>query len=161
MSVCGELCNINRTIQTPSANFGYFGATTANIDCNSLFESTILDDPGQFKSAPRMKDIPAEFIDNFLMNGRAELQDWWIQDMFLGKKAKMSTWSKDMIKSWKGMALQNDFTKFGNYQLIDRSTLFEVLRDVSKVQNQSVLVIGSESPWIEALQVQNHLSDTC
>lgn len=150
MNVCGELCNINRTIHTPNPNFGYFGATTANIDCNSLFQSTILDEPGQFKSAPRMEDIPAEFIDDFRMNGRAELQDWWIQDIALGK-AKVSTWSEDMIETWKAMALQNDFTKFGNYQLIDRSTLFGVLRDVSKVQNQSVLVIGSESPWIEAL----------
>jgi len=153
LDVCGDLCDLSRPIHTPNPDFGYFGETTSRINCPALFASTILDDPGNFTIPPKWSNVDAseEFIDDFRMGGRASVQEWWIQDMFLGKKAKVPHWKKETIDEWKEMTLRRDFTKFGNYQLIDRSTLYDVLVNVSRIQNQSVLVIGSESPWIEAI----------
>ncbi|GFH62181.1 hypothetical protein CTEN210_18657 [Chaetoceros tenuissimus] len=153
LEVCGELCDLNRPIMTPEPNYGYFGETTANIDCKALFESTLLDEPSNLRHPPKLQDIPREFLNDYSMNGKVDIQDWWIEDMFLGKKAKISVWSKELIDVYASKALNGDFEGWGNYMPLDRITLFHVLQNVTQVRNQSVLVIGSESPWIEAMLV--------
>lgn len=144
LKICGELCNLNRPIRTPEPNYGYFGETTANIDCKALFESTILDEPSNLRHPPKLQSISREFLNDYTMNGKVDIQEWWIEDMFLGKKAKVSVWSEELINGYASKALKGDFKGWGNYMQRDR---------ITQVKNQSVLVIGSESPWIEAMLV--------
>ena len=157
LKICGELCNLNRPIRTPEPNYGYFGETTANIDCKALFESTILDEPSNLRHPPKLQSISREFLNDYTMNGKVDIQEWWIEDMFLGKKAKVSVWSEELIDGYASKALKGDFKGWGNYMQRDRITLFHVLQNVTQVKNQSVLVIGSESPWIEAMLVASEL----
>jgi hypothetical protein len=147
LSSCGDLCDMTRPIYEPTPYFGYFGQTTANIDCDALFETTLLEEPGD-PIPPRTS--PPEFKNDCTMNGRATVEDWYIKDVYLGTKAKQSVWTREEIDRWKNLALEGSFDTFGNYEVIDRSTLFDALRNVAKIQNQSVLVLGSEKPWVEA-----------
>ncbi|GFH50495.1 hypothetical protein CTEN210_06971 [Chaetoceros tenuissimus] len=153
LKVCGELCNLNRPIKTPEPNYGYFGETTANINCKALFESPLLDEPSNLRHPPKLQSIPRQFLNYYSMNGKVDIQEWYIEDMFLGKKAKVSVWSEKLINDYASKALRGDFEGWGNYMPLDRITLFHVLQHVTQVRNQSVLVIGSESPWIEAMLV--------
>jgi hypothetical protein len=66
----------------------------------------------------------------------ATVEDWYIKDIYLGTKAKQSVWTREEIDRWKNLALEGSFDTFGNYKVIDRSTLFDALRNVAKIQNQ-------------------------
>ena len=74
LKICGELCNLNRPIRTPEPNYGYFGETTANIDCKALFESTILDEPSNLRHPPKLQSISREFLNDYTMNGKVDIQ---------------------------------------------------------------------------------------
>lgn len=155
LSVCGpELCDTNRpVVRLPKKyDFGYFGLTTSRVNCQALFESTLLDEPGNFPDgkSPPINAIPPELMPDFQMNGRVQISPWYINEIYLGSEALNPTWEKEQIEDWKQRALNGQFN-FGNYQEIDQSTLFDALKNVARVQGQSVLVIGSESPWVEAL----------
>ena len=147
LAACGDLCNLQRPVRIPDPYFGYFGETTANVDCRALFQTPLLDEPNA--SVPR--HVPLEYRNDYEMQGRATIESWYIQDVYLGPAAKQTVWTEEQIETWKQQALQGNFDGFGNYQLIDRQTLFDVLKNVVNITNQSVLVLGSETPWVEAL----------
>jgi hypothetical protein len=147
--VCGELCDTNRPSR-PSP-WGYIDAVTAEVNCLGLFETDLLDQPDA--SAPRT--LPPNMVDDFTMNGRVSVEPWYIKDIYLGKKAKtgsiqQSVWKKQDIDEWILKARNKDFETWGNYYTIDRSTLLEALQFANLTQ-KTVLVLGSESPWVEAL----------
>jgi hypothetical protein len=146
LDVCGALCQTNRPV-APS-DFGYFGRTTAAVDCPALFRSTLLDEAG---AVPPPRDIPQAWRNDYRMDGRVVVESWYIRDVYLGKQAKQTVWTQQQIDEWKVAAMDGDFSSFGNYQVIDRSTLLDALQNVAKIQNQTVLVVGSEKPWVEAL----------
>lgn len=145
LNVCGELCNLNQWKWTPEPNYGYFGENSANIDCKALFKSTLLDEPSNLCHFTKLQDIPAECLDDYSMNGKVDIQEWWIEDTFLGKQAKISVKSKEEYVS---KALKEDFEGRGDYMQLYPITLFHVLQNVRQVRNISVVVIRSESPWI-------------
>jgi hypothetical protein len=148
LEACGELCDYQtRPVTIPVPDFGYFGETTAHIDCPSLFATDRLDEPDM--SVPHQ--IPEYFRNDYSMQGKAQIEQWYIRDVYLGKKAKQTVWKYKQIEKWKQFAWDGKFEKFGNYQVIDRETLYDVLKRVARVEGMSVLILGSETPWVEAL----------
>lgn len=140
---CGDLCDTSRPTKPSPA--GYFEELTTNVDCKRLFETPLLDTPAE----KVVRAIPDDMLNEFTMNGRVPVERWFLKDGYLGKKAKESVWTYRIIEDWKARALNGTFD-FGNYYEIDRSTLMEALQ-VAILVNKTVLVLGSETPWVEAL----------
>jgi hypothetical protein len=158
LALCGPLCNTTRPMITQNSlghdipNFGYFGLTTAPIDCPALFASTLLDEAGNFPLGKSPRQPPVEYLADYTMQGRAVLEDWYIREnLYFGQQAKQAIWHRTLVEEWKHAALQGKFDTFGNYQVLDRRTLYDALQRIAQIRNQSVLVLGSETPWVEAL----------
>lgn len=141
-SKCGELCDSNRVITEKDNGFGQ---TRAQVDCKWLMSEDLIDASDQ--GAPY--DIPSEFMEDYTMNGRVKFvrRGKHYKQIYLGKKRP--TWNKEMVEAWKAQALTGDFG-FGSYGGADTKAVFQGLQ-VTGIKNMSVLVVGSEVPWVESL----------
>ena len=143
-SKCGELCNSRRVI---TAKENGFGQTRAQVDCKWLMSEDLID--ASDLGAPY--DIPLEFMDDYTMDGRVTFVRYrkHLKQIYLGKDAKTPMWDKEMVEALKTKALTGDFG-FGNYRVQDTESVFRGLQ-ATGIKNMSVLVVGSETPWVESL----------
>jgi Caenorhabditis protein of unknown function, DUF268 len=100
-----------------------FGQTRAQVDCKWLLSEDLIDASDQ--GAPYR--VPSEFMEDYTMN----------------------VWNKEMVEAWKRKALAGKYG-FGTYTAADTKSVFQVLQ-ATGIKNMSVLVVGSEKPWVEAL----------
>ena len=71
-----------------------------------------------------------------------------IDELYLGKTARDSVWTHELVESMKTQAL--DGTLPGNYGVGESVALFAAVRK-ARIFGKHVLVIGSENPWVEAI----------
>ena len=156
-ALCGELCDTSRTGKKGL----FFDEISSHVTCSNLFDD-IMDASREQLSAPIY--LPAEFIDDFSMNGRvllkrhsllegAPLSEPHVFDqVYLGKDAGMNVWTHDNIEMMKHEAAIG--TLQGVYGQETTATLFTSVRKAN-VRGKHVLVIGSETPWVEAICLAN------
>ena len=139
---CGELCNTSRDgISGP-----YFNHVKATIQCEKLFRNEDFDRGHGEAHAP--KEIPQELLQEFTMNGRLKIQKWYFDTKYLGGKARSPIWSKDDVERQIDLARKGQLP--GAYGTSETNALRDGLKHAPHVKNGRILVIGSESPWVEA-----------
>jgi hypothetical protein len=149
---CGEICNT--TMVGKKAMF--FEEMSKDVNCTALWENNALDLTRPIGPPP---DVPAELTYLFNYNGRvpivygiAETQHFvpgaLFNEQYLGGKAAMSEWRQDVIEQ---MSQQCGAGRLvGNYGIVATTALYEGLKMIPDIKGGRVLVLGSETPWVEA-----------
>lgn len=142
---CSEICD--HTITGQPTKFWPF--IKKKVNCNELWANTAIDDSRKLGStAPEM---PIEMRGAFLYDEAVKFIPWsggTLNQQYLGGDAMVSFWSRELIDGMKKQCA--DGTLRGNYGLGDTSQLLAALKYADRVKGGDILVIGSESPWVEA-----------
>jgi hypothetical protein len=140
---CGEICDHSKVGQ-PSLFFNYI---QKNVDCKALWNNEAIDEAMVEDTPPT--ELPAEMIGAFTYDGLVPLQygDNVRNDRYLGKTALQYVWRRDFIDDLS--ALCRDDKLEGSYGLSETMFLKMGLAQMN-LPGSNVLVIGSESPWVEA-----------
>ena len=139
---CGELCDTTRDgIGGP-----FFNHTRANIQCDRLFSNEDIDKGHGEAHAPN--NIPEELWEEFTMNGRIQVREYYMDQTYLGGKARKPIWTKEDIE--KLIVLAKTGQLVANYGIRQTNSLRDGLSHAPNIVNGRVLVIGSENPWVEA-----------
>ena len=139
---CGELCDTSRD----GIVGAYFNQIHANIQCTSLFRNKDIDRGHGEAHAPEY--IPDELWEDFTMNGRVKVKDFYLNQAYLGGKAMKSIWTIEDVENKIDLAKRGELS--GNYGKSETNALRDGLRHAPLIPNGRILVIGSENPWVEA-----------
>jgi len=147
-SVCGELCSINSVGKFYSKAQRFEGSNiptfTADINCNQVM---------QFKDIDAVdftfpQEIPEEILNYYTLNDTIPVIKFnrFFKD---ANDTHQDIWTKKDIDE-KINLVKNDMLKgtYGNKAIIKE--LKELFQE-SNMEGKKILVIGSETPWIEAL----------
>jgi len=144
---CGVLCEINdmaafdKHVVAREPN-----RLEAPVDCNSLFDADEIDAGDITLPFPP----PKELMPFYTMNGAIEFQEWnRFNNIYLGGEAKANVWSESEIEDLI-IAIEKG-TAEGTYGDNFTKSIRDYVRDHFDVKGQSVLVIGSERPWLESI----------
>eukprot|EP00808_Paulinella_micropora_P004912 g72237.t1 len=140
---CGELCHTNR----PGTEGKFFNEIfLEDMRCEAIFSNAYVDDPRRFVG-PALRRIPGPLWDNFTMQGRVEVSSWYFDLKYLGAKAKVNVWGKDLIEKQISQAKERRLK--GTYNYEETNSLMNGLA-LANLSQARVLVVGSEEPWVEA-----------
>ena len=150
LRVCGALCDTTReTVEGPfmtGTDAGlHFRVSRADVPCRGLYSTKEVDTGRETASAP--KKIPKELTEYFTMNGKVQLVEQYHDQKYLGEKERVLRWDEDMVERL--MKEAKNGTLRGNYGVAKTVRLFDSLKNLD-LPGKRVLVIGSESPWVEA-----------
>eukprot|EP00961_Rhodomonas_salina_P214994 2903755-Rhodomonas_salina.1 len=147
-SSCGQLCNT--TIQGHPGQ--YFETVRKEVACTALWSSEDVDSERSHLE-PASPVIPREMKDDFLYQGRVPVVygnfwawperggDFWVQQ-----------WRREQITQWARLCGAGMLK--GAYSLGETQQVFRGLGMMPTIPGGHVLVIGSESPWLEACVLQ-------
>ncbi len=146
---CGTLCQLNTqdairgfTEHNPKGTLPL--VRVPDVDCVALFELEDVD-----VGASVARKIPVELYDYFTIGGSYEREETGLRhDVYLGGNAATSVWTKEGVESdiyllSKG-ELPGTYGKMHTNSVRDKLVAFNLT-------NKSVLVIGSQKPWLEAI----------
>ena len=139
---CGELCDTSRN----GIGGAYFNQMIANIQCDRLFSNEDIDRGHGETHAPKV--IPEELLKEFTMNSRLQITEYYFNQTYLGGKARKPIWTKEDVENQIALAKKGELS--GNYGISETNALRDGLKHAPNIANGRVLVIGSESPWVEA-----------
>jgi len=139
---CGDICRYDIEGK-PSLMFDYI---EKKVDCPALMSNAAID-TGRPMSVPVYKDIPSAMVDAFLYGGKVKLDHTVYDQRYSGQGAAMPVWTEEEVNSQKEKCLTGDLT--GSYTPEVVATLLSAIKKAD-VTNASVLVLGSERPWVEA-----------
>lgn len=145
---CGNLCSINdvTTLQQFSTNDSS-SIIIPDVDCHKILSLEDIDAGDQtFPSFP-----PDELIPFYTLSGSIPLKKFKIfKQVYLGKEASQNIWTKDDVDTQIQEAILGK--QSGTYGPNIAKYVREGLKPVQqKIINASILVIGSERPWVEAI----------
>lgn len=140
--ICGELCNTTR-----NGTYGhFFNHINSTVNCKALFKTDYFDQSHGSLHAPQT--IPDELLSDFTMGYKMPVQYTYYDEPYLGKNAKTNLWTKDLIDKWVSLARRGILT--GNYGVEETNALRDGLKNAPGLLNGRILVIGSETPWVES-----------
>jgi hypothetical protein len=139
---CGELCDTKRT-GSPGI---YFDHMQASINCNALFNNSFIDSSHKLVHAP--KHIPNELWNYYTMDNRLKVYKYYFDDIYLRKIDGVPVWSVELIDNLILEAKRGNLS--GNYGISETNALRHGLQYTPGIQHGRVLIIGSETPWVEA-----------
>ena len=162
---CGEVCDTSdKWFKQPSR---YFDMIKKDFECDFLFESDLevpridseqydvhipkYGDRG-YKSPLRAFEIPPEILELYTYDQRVPVSTNHMDDTkWTADKGKENIWSKELIETT--MKLFNDGELFGGYGTKIVKNMANIINDhmIDQVKDGHVLVIGSQSPWIEGM----------
>jgi len=143
---CGEVCD--QTIEGKPGK--YFDEITKDIDCPALFSNPDMDIPSQFKDPPIK--IPKWLLDDYSYHGKVEINNGeYYYDNTVSKNHHNFT--KVVIDICNDQMDRDVFE--GPYGKYDADKINRFIKDYMNVKDQHVLVIGSETPWIEVMALRN------
>ncbi len=132
-----------------------------NVNCNAIMESADIDaSDGTFPST-----IPSELLPYFTVGGLIPFETFRIfRQHYQGKNAKTTQWTEEDIETQKASAMKEIPELEGSYNVEASRLLREKLRQLdlgdttttttnnnTNNKKKRVLVIGSETPWVEAI----------
>jgi len=146
VSLCGELCDLTKPINPPKEG-GFMGTVKAQVNCDSLFSSDILDRPSN-QPPKKWGNITEEYQKLYNHNGQVKIGHYFLDNAGDGGARKEATvFSRQLIEEymarWKA-GHPKDTYRHGS-ALID-----EAAQEVN-IEGKNVLVIGSQNPWVEAV----------
>lgn len=105
----------------------------------------------KFTDSP-YKEIPEQLKNNYSLNGMIPIKEWWIN----GSKKETVKWNDEMINEYKERYTVDKIfnnaegkSPYGNGSC--RCLLESFLK--YNITNKNVAVVGSETPWIEAMLI--------
>ena len=144
-------------------NYANLKLKNKNIDCPLLFSSQVHDLPApSFMKSP-LKYIPGLMKADYTYNDRIKVHPWYISENFptyqksIGKENYNSyrndQWSKKKVDENINAVLRSDWEgSEGAYGVEETETVFKMINSFKdKVKDKRVLVVGSETPWVEAI----------
>lgn len=150
---CGTLCQLNTRSDmktyTEANSMGTLPLVRVpDVDCATLLGMEDID-AGMDGNISEAKLFPDELNDFYTIGGSCPLRNKWLRsDVYLGKEGFTSVWTKEDIES--DMAQLAKGTLRGTYGNINTNRLRDKLLAFN-LTNKSVLVIGSERPWVEVI----------
>ena len=150
---CGTLCQLNSREAVEAYTQANHKGTVplvrvTDVPCATLLRMEDID-AGMDGDISVAKAFPDELHDFYTVGGSHELLDDWLRsDVYLGGEALTSIWTKERIES--DIAQLAAGVLHGTYG----STGTNYVRDLLvgfNLTNKSVLVIGSEKPWVEEI----------
>lgn len=139
---CGEICETSKD-GTPSKFFNFI---EKKVDCHALMSNEAIDAAMVEDEPPQ--SIPTELLPAFTYDGRVQVKfDRIYNQRYLAKTALTSRWDQALINEWQEQCRQR--TLKGSYGLQGTIEVLAAMQYVN-VTGATVLVIGSEHPWIEA-----------
>ena len=140
---CEEICD-NSITGTPSL---FFDQVKKKIDCHGLWMNEAIDQAMIEPYPPPW--IPEEMVGAFTYGGRVQIRPWGsvLNDRYLEKTAMQHVWTRDTIDDWTMKCHNGELD--GNYGVSEVRQLKLGLGQMN-LSGASVLVIGSEIPWVEA-----------
>ena len=151
---CGEICNT--TIKPISAG-KYYDVIRKSFDCIDLFENPFIDNRAAESIAGRSRplayqDLPKRIRDLYSYQGRVTVRDFYFNDA--EQPSDQTVWTVNLINKYRMMARNG--RPYSTYGSKDGLNVFRHLRDhmLDEVRGGNVLVIGSQTPWIEAMLIE-------
>ena len=138
---CGELCDL-RHDAAPGAE------RRAAVNCTALFTEPALDAAREHARAPRK--MPKSLLREYTMDGRVSFRHG-ANGRHVDESASSSqprTWSRARLEQM--IQLAREGTPFGHYESGTAAQVAHALH-TANVSGGSVLVIGSLTPWVEAI----------
>lgn len=103
-------------------------------------------------AAPR--HIPEDMKNAFTLNGQIPVYDWYINDVV---SVTPVTWSNEYVQSFIDRFtvenVENEKTSGESYYGASKFHLHAFQKYIDSIKNKKVAVIGSQSPWIEAILI--------
>jgi len=143
--LCGELCDYTRKV-TPGK---ILGTVSAKVNCDSVFAADMLSfnsgakPPTWNENSQTYKDIVSHW-------GKVAIKGYYLDNRALSfGREEVKTFSKahmeSLISSWKSRKLQCPYPRV--CQMTDEAA------EVVGVEGKTILVIGSQSPWLESILI--------
>jgi Caenorhabditis protein of unknown function, DUF268 len=150
---CGKLCRLNtqealEAYTEPNPKGTLPLVRVPDISCAALLEMEDID-AGMDGNISVAKAFPTELLDFYSVGGSYALVDDWLRsDVYLGGEALTSVWTKESIASDLDELVEG--VLFGTYGSPSTNYVRDMLVGFN-LTNKSVLVIGSEKPWVEVI----------
>lgn len=158
---CGELCAIrnqedlenNQKRTSTSVVYSFPPLQPTQVNCQALFATDDIDVADRSVPFP----IPDELVPYFSLQGIVEITRYRhapLRNIYLGKTAKVNTWPEAYVNEWVDQAKTGNLT--GNYSVRFARMIHSKLKGGGSegrnvVEGKSIMVIGSENPWVEAI----------
>jgi hypothetical protein len=151
---CGQICQ-NDLVGQPSKFFEFI---KKDFDCEALWMNTEIDQT-RTGSPVSLSDIPIDMLSNFTYNHKVPITPYvmLLDQPYLGSTGLTPTWEEDMVNDWAFQCAKGILE--GNYGKQETSFLLQGLLQVPNLSSSSVLVIGSENPWVEACVLSTGVSN--
>jgi len=141
--VCGELCNFEKKV-TPGK---FLGTVSAKVDCDALFNIDLIDRPSGTKP-PRWAETPQKYKELVSHSGQVGIKEFYWDNTKLGGGRDVATvFNKSTVEDFIGRWNRR---QHGNPYVGASEKTYEAA-NVVNVTGKNVLVIGSQSPWLEAV----------
>merc|ERR1712106_186146 len=141
--VCGDLCDTSKEIEPGE----FVGSVTAKVDCKSLFQSPILHHPGDL-TPQAWKQLPAEIKEMYTYGGRVAVQNYFLNHAKTGTGQNNATvFSKEHVQKF--ISAWEAGKPIDTYQ--NGSNFVSAAADYINVTGLTILVIGTQNPWVEAV----------
>lgn len=147
---CGQVCNTSMT--GISGKFYHF--IEKNVDCTGLWSNRAIDEARAIGPAPDIHQAQ-QIMHLYSYNGRVNVEKGphgLLNQQYAGQKAKTSLWTREKIEQWARECGEGSLK--GTYGVGATRAVYAGLQRVPGLQEGSILVIGSENPWVEACALQ-------
>ena len=129
----------------------FFPERAVNVDCAAIFSPDVFIQRGHGEaSAPR--EIPPEWRDEFTLGGTVRVSPRYFDNKYLGSTAATAVWPYDLIE--KMIVEARNESLVGTYNKAETQAVRQAIAHAPGVVGGRVLVIGSETPWVEALALE-------
>lgn len=150
---CGQLCKFPRRSSRSAYSLDGFPIDVSYLyfNCPALFENDYMDCGHGQESPPRT--IPKELRGDYLPSDQIQLTSFYIQQFYHTNKDVMKLndrrWTRELVEDTLEK-LEKGILK-GSYDANQTTWLYEIMKTVEEVKAGTVLVVGSERPWVECI----------
>jgi hypothetical protein len=145
---CGEVCNTSAAGVT-RGRF-HLNFISKRVDCNAIWSNAEIDAGRDGPPTVWDSSLPDHIRREFDMNGRVSVVGWkrgLLNNKYLGAPIPL-TWDSQAVATLASACAAGRLTE--KYGKAATRSLFALLRKMPAVRGGHVLVIGSETPWVEA-----------
>jgi hypothetical protein len=147
LSSCGDLCVDDMSRRQPSKiPKVQIDSVRSHTTCCTIFGEPLFDaGSGRW---PPPEQIPNPMNNEFTLGGKIPVTKMYFKQQYLKKAAVFENkWSRQNIEKWIVSASKDQLG--GNYGVEEAKKLRSIAIKY-KLQGKRILVIGSETPWLEA-----------
>jgi hypothetical protein len=144
--------NVGEIAITGSARIvSFFARYEKRINCSHVMERMRDQKGGDVWPPPRT--MPAELVAAYTQNWELPVENMYTLEKYMGTTAKVSMWDQALLDTYVAKSTDNHLTR-GHHRVTARRAIVRDSLRRYPIHGQRVAVIGSESPWCEALLLE-------